>query len=347
MDLQKLGSGLKIRLLVSGLQISGCVQAFCKRKASHNNLPLPLHLLVKLSGHRDRAGAVHLPLIGNNSSHEFLISRCTTWVVEFLRVVLPHPLRVELQPHDELPFLWVVSIRIVEAFNQPIRRKRHWDEPLGQPLYALVVVAIHHELHVLVAVERVDEPQVKRRVLHDPHIVTVAVVVVVVDVHHRRGGPLGQLLVDVLVESAAAGDVEDLRTPADAQEGYVAFEAELGEVELDGVLLPVDGGVAGVKPPDLVHVLGGQVHLRLVERWVDVLPFAEQDAMDGLEALEQHVDAGHPRHDDGRRAIIYYKIKVIFPCFNIPPHEIENITLVSDNIQMHSYHPDTHQKINI
>lgn len=224
---------------------------------------------------------------------------------------------MELQTHDELALFRVVRVGVVEPFHQSVPGEGHGDEPLRQSLHPLMVIAVDLQLH-LVLVQRLPEPGVQRRVLHHPRRVPVAVVVGVVHVDGGGAAPavvlLGELPLDVLVQGAAAGDVEDLGAAADAEVGDVALQAELGEPELDGVLLAVDGGVAGVEVADLVQLLWRQPRdVGLVVGRVDVLPFAQQHAVDRLEAIEQHMDAGHAGDDHRHRPVPDYEIEVVFP----------------------------------
>lgn len=49
----------------------------------------------------------------------------------------------------------------------------------------------------------------------------------------------------------------------------------------------------------------------LVPNGVDVFSFAEENAVDGLEAAEEHVDAGDAGDDDGDGAVADDEIKVV------------------------------------
>lgn len=112
-------------------------------------------------------------------------------------------------------------------------------------------------------------------------------------------------------------NLSDLRTSADPQVRDVALEAQLREAELDRVLLTVDGGVTRVEPPYLLKLLWGEPGvgvLGLIERRVDVLALAEEDAVDRLEALEQHVDPAHAGDYHGDGPVGHYEIKVVFTC---------------------------------
>lgn len=130
---------------------------------------------------------------------------------------------------------------------------------------------------------------------------SMPVVVLVVDMqHYRQTSALSaKLFPDILVQCATRGHVEDLGTPTDAEIGDVAVEAELGKAELDGVLLTVDGRVTDVQAAYLIEFLRGEAGgaVGLIEGGVDVFALAEKDTMDGLEAVEELVDASHTRND--------------------------------------------------
>jgi hypothetical protein len=323
--LEELGASVEVALL-RRLRVgaaAGEVLVLGEREAAEDDLAPPLHLLFQLRRRGEGAPGHHgghlLLLVRDHGADELLVGPGAPGVVELVGAGLAHALRVELEAHDELALARVVRVRVVEPLDQAVRRERHRHEPLRQPPHALVVVAVHHQLlrtAVLALGEVVREPLVQRRAGKDAHRVAVPIVVVVVDVPDG-GGRGTQLVLDVLVQRAAAGDVEHLRAAADAEVGDVALEAAACEAELDGVLLVVGGGVARVQAPHGLELLrresAGGVVGGLVERRVDVLALAEEHAVDGLERVQQRVHAGHARHDHRHRAVAHDEVQVVLP----------------------------------
>ena len=80
----------------------------------------------------------------------------------------------------------------------------------------------------------------------------------------------GALQVDVLVQRAAAGDVQHLAAAADAHQGLVFFDAQARQLEFEHVALVVD--VAAVI-----------LDLLAVKIWMDIRSAAQQHAVHGLE----------------------------------------------------------------
>ena len=76
------------------------------------------------------------------------------------------------------------------------------------------------------------------------------------------------MVVDVLAQRAAVGDVEDLRPPADRQHGEVEAEGDLEGGDLESVLARVDALTVGSRPR------------RRRSRWIDVAAAQHQQAVE-------------------------------------------------------------------
>jgi hypothetical protein len=143
---------------------------------------------------------------------------------------------MELEADMEASIVGVVRGWVVKGLDETVRGAGHGAESRSKALDTLVVVGRHVDGGYFI------KPRAKGGTGYDVHGMAVAVVVVIVDVLDGARMFVG----DVVVQRAAAGDVKDLGAAADTEEWDASGEASSHELELDAVLVEVEGSVAGV-----------------------------------------------------------------------------------------------------
>jgi hypothetical protein len=113
---------------------------------------------------------------------------------------------------------------------------------------------------------------------------------------------------DVLVQGAAAGDVEDLAATADREDRHVALERGADESELEGVERRLGGAELWVRR--------GAVRVGM-----EVRAARQADAVDAVEQRRDH-RPGHRRHDRRERAGPAEGLEVAHPEHHLPARRV-------------------------
>ena len=185
----------------------------------------------------------------------------------------------------------------LHAFHQAVGGAGSWDERLGNSGDPLVVKAVYHQL-----IRSRDTFEQGIRIYADKVVLLAEFIMTMLE-------GAGQLVADVSVKAAAKGNIDNLATAADAEEGELQVACLQGQGDLGGI--PFSGDPVDARVGDAVEERG--VHIPAAGKEQPIQSGEElKELSNGQVSRDEFGDAAAFLHGAGVDFLVVFKDRAMF-----------------------------------